>query len=65
MVFELYIPKNLEFCDYIEIVQLARTFADGYDRKVCQSSLLLLQDLILTNNRMPNAYALCWPRQLK
>ena len=36
MGFELYIPKNLEFCDYIEIVQSARTFADGYDRKVCQ-----------------------------
>jgi hypothetical protein len=34
MVFELYIPENLEFRDYITIVQSARTFADGYDRKV-------------------------------
>ncbi|KAJ5122215.1 NTF2-like protein [Penicillium atrosanguineum] len=33
MTFELYIPENLEFRDYIAIVQTARTFADGYDQK--------------------------------
>ncbi|KAJ5673041.1 NTF2-like protein [Penicillium longicatenatum] len=33
MVFELYVPENLEFRDYITIVQSARTFADGYDRR--------------------------------
>ncbi|KAL1895031.1 hypothetical protein Sste5346_005451 [Sporothrix stenoceras] len=33
MTFELYIPENLEFRDYLAIVQTARTFADGYDKK--------------------------------
>ncbi|PWY65414.1 NTF2-like protein [Aspergillus eucalypticola CBS 122712] len=33
MAFQLYIPKNLEFRDYIAIVQTARAFADGYDKK--------------------------------
>ncbi|KAJ5113790.1 NTF2-like protein [Penicillium angulare] len=33
MAFELYIPANLNFRDYIAIVQTARAFADGYDCK--------------------------------
>ncbi|CAK7238419.1 hypothetical protein SEUCBS140593_010669 [Sporothrix eucalyptigena] len=33
MPFHLYIPENLEFRDYLTVVQLARTFADGYDKK--------------------------------
>ncbi|KAL1895703.1 hypothetical protein Sste5346_005175 [Sporothrix stenoceras] len=33
MAFELYIPENLQFHDYLAIVQTARTFADGYDKK--------------------------------
>jgi scytalone dehydratase len=37
MTFDLYIPENLEFRDYIAIVQTARTFADGYDKKVYES----------------------------
>ncbi|KAJ5921737.1 hypothetical protein N7454_009211 [Penicillium verhagenii] len=31
--FEIYIPKNLTFDVYIAIVQTARVWADGYDRK--------------------------------
>ncbi|KAJ5717068.1 hypothetical protein N7488_002714 [Penicillium malachiteum] len=31
--FELYIPDNLSFQDYIAIVQTARAWADGYDLK--------------------------------
>ena len=34
MSFELYIPRRFKFEDYIAVVQTARTFADGYDRKV-------------------------------
>ncbi|KAJ5377420.1 NTF2-like protein [Penicillium cataractarum] len=33
MTFQLCIPENLEFRDYIAIVQTARAFADGYDMK--------------------------------
>ncbi|KAH8674119.1 Scytalone dehydratase [Xylariales sp. PMI_506] len=33
MSFEIYIPENLEFKDYIAVVQTARIWADGYDRK--------------------------------
>jgi len=33
MSFEIYIPENLTFQDYIAIVQTARTWADGYDQK--------------------------------
>ncbi|KAF4628321.1 hypothetical protein G7Y89_g9831 [Cudoniella acicularis] len=33
MAFEIYIPSNLTFQDYIAISQCARTLADGYDRK--------------------------------
>lgn len=32
--FEIYIPTNLSFQDYIAIIQTARSWADGYDRKV-------------------------------
>ncbi|KAJ5610197.1 hypothetical protein N7510_006916 [Penicillium lagena] len=31
--FDIYIPDNLSFQDYIAIVQTARVWADGYDRK--------------------------------
>jgi hypothetical protein len=34
MAFEIYIPSNLTFQDYIAICQCARTLADAYDRKV-------------------------------
>lgn len=34
MPFEIYIPSNLTFQDYVAICQCARTLADGYDRKV-------------------------------
>lgn len=33
-LFDIYIPDNLRFHDYIAIVQTARVWADGYDRKV-------------------------------
>ncbi|THV53812.1 hypothetical protein BGAL_0041g00200 [Botrytis galanthina] len=33
MAFEIYIPSNLTFQDYIAITQCSRTLADGYDRK--------------------------------
>ncbi|KAL4735872.1 NTF2-like protein [Aspergillus similis] len=33
MVFQIYDARNLDFKDYIAIVQSARTLADGYDRK--------------------------------
>ncbi|KAH8646690.1 hypothetical protein BX600DRAFT_390217 [Xylariales sp. PMI_506] len=33
MTFEIYIPENLEFRDYLAIVHTARAWADGYDRK--------------------------------
>ncbi|KAJ0116965.1 scytalone dehydratase [Diaporthe amygdali] len=33
MTFEIYIPENLKFSDYIAVLQTARTWADGYDRK--------------------------------
>jgi len=33
MVFEIYIPSNLTFQDYIAVCQCSRTLADGYDRK--------------------------------
>ncbi|KAJ5522645.1 scytalone dehydratase [Penicillium frequentans] len=32
-LFDIYIPDNLRFQDYIAIVQTARVWADGYDRK--------------------------------
>ncbi|GAM40330.1 hypothetical protein TCE0_038r12601 [Talaromyces pinophilus] len=31
--FEIYIPANLSFQDYIAIIQTARVWADGYDKK--------------------------------
>lgn len=34
MAFEIYIPENLKFPDYIAVLQTTRTWADGYDRKV-------------------------------
>ncbi|KAB8292209.1 hypothetical protein EYC80_007951 [Monilinia laxa] len=33
MAFEIYIPSNLTFQDYIAVSQCSRTLADGYDRK--------------------------------
>ncbi|KAF5870795.1 putative conidial pigment biosynthesis scytalone dehydratase arp1 protein [Botrytis fragariae] len=33
MTFEIYIPSELTFQDYIAITQCSRTLADGYDRK--------------------------------
>jgi hypothetical protein len=35
--FNIYIPENLSFADYIAIVQTARVLADGYDKKVSTS----------------------------
>ena len=32
--FELYIPLDLTFSDYIAVIQTARAWADGYDLKV-------------------------------
>lgn len=34
MSVEIYIPEKLTFQDYIAVVQTARAWADGYDRKV-------------------------------
>jgi scytalone dehydratase len=34
MPFEIYIPDNLTFQDYIAVIQTARVWADGYDTKV-------------------------------
>lgn len=34
MAFEIYIPEDLKFSDYVAVLQTARTWADGYDRKV-------------------------------
>ncbi|KAJ0417660.1 NTF2-like protein [Aspergillus carlsbadensis] len=31
--FDIHVPENLSFADYIAIVQTARVLADGYDRK--------------------------------
>lgn len=33
MGFEIYVPENLTFQDYLAICQCARTLADAYDRK--------------------------------
>ncbi|TVY76013.1 Scytalone dehydratase [Lachnellula suecica] len=33
MAFEIYIPSNLTFQDYLAVCQCSRTLADGYDRK--------------------------------
>ncbi|KUJ21471.1 NTF2-like protein [Mollisia scopiformis] len=33
MTFDIYIPSNLTFQDYLAVCQCARTLADGYDRK--------------------------------
>ncbi|KAL2203440.1 NTF2-like protein [Sarocladium strictum] len=33
MAFEIYIPDNLTFQDYIAVIQTARVWADGYDKK--------------------------------
>ena len=38
MAFKIYVPENLTFADYIGVVQCARTWADGYDRKVVACS---------------------------
>lgn len=37
MAFEIYIPEDLKFSDYIAVLQTTRTWADGYDRKVDQT----------------------------
>lgn len=42
--FEIYIPTNLSFQDYIAIIQTARVWADGYDRKVCSEALYTLEN---------------------
>lgn len=34
MAFEIYIPENLTFQDYLTVCQVSRTLADAYDRKV-------------------------------
>ena len=36
-MFDIYVPEALQFLDYIHVCQVARTWADGYDRKVYQS----------------------------
>jgi scytalone dehydratase len=33
-MFDIYVPEALQFQDYLQICQVARTWADGYDRKV-------------------------------
>ncbi|RYP65888.1 hypothetical protein DL771_008072 [Monosporascus sp. 5C6A] len=33
MTFNIYIPENLAFSDYIAVIQVARTWADAQDRK--------------------------------
>jgi hypothetical protein len=35
--FNICIPENLSFADYMAIVQTARVLADGYDKKVSTS----------------------------
>ncbi|KAJ5786288.1 NTF2-like protein [Penicillium pulvis] len=67
MVFELYIPKNLEFCDYIEIVQSARTFADGYDRKDAERLRAVLAATIEVDYRLVSTtipMKVCGPEEL-
>jgi hypothetical protein len=44
MVFEIYISKSLESCDYIVIVQSARTVSDGCDRKEIQNQSITLSE---------------------
>ncbi|CAK7229503.1 hypothetical protein SBRCBS47491_007269 [Sporothrix bragantina] len=39
MAFQIYIPENLTFQNYLAVVQTARVWADGYDQK--RSDLLL------------------------
>ncbi|CAK7205298.1 hypothetical protein SEUCBS139899_008067 [Sporothrix eucalyptigena] len=39
MTFQIYIPSNLSFQDYIAVIQTARAWADGYDQK--RSDMLL------------------------
>ena len=38
MTFDIYIPENLAFSDYIAVIQVARTWADAQDRKVSQDT---------------------------
>lgn len=38
--FELFVPHNLTFQDYLAISQCARTWCDGYDFKVRAISTL-------------------------
>lgn len=47
MAFEIYIPENLKFSDYIAVLQTTRTWADGYDRKVDQTAPHLTQQALL------------------
>lgn len=52
MTLEIYIPNNLTFQDYIAVVQTARVWADGYDRKVWEKLLCVhisILNLILIN----------------
>jgi hypothetical protein len=34
MTFDIHIPNNLTFQDYIAVFQTARVWADAYDRQV-------------------------------
>ncbi|CAK7204888.1 hypothetical protein SEUCBS139899_007650 [Sporothrix eucalyptigena] len=51
-MFELYIPENLEFRDYLAIVQTARTFADGYDQKDAERLRAVLGPVIEVDYRL-------------
>ncbi|KAH7118082.1 Scytalone dehydratase [Dactylonectria estremocensis] len=42
MTFEIYIPDNLTFRDYIAVIQAARVCADGYDKKSQEHLLAVL-----------------------
>lgn len=42
MSFDIYIPTDLTFQDYIAIIQTARVWADGYDQKVRWPYIILI-----------------------
>lgn len=62
MAFEIYIPENLKFSDYIAVLQTTRTWADGYDRKVDQIAPPPQTDTLTnTNNRISRSSQPRWP----
>lgn len=61
MAFEIYIPENLKFADYIAVLQTARTWADGYDRKVNTKASPPARKSFNTTYRISKGSLLLWP----